>query len=224
MTTALFDTWPEQYDRWFDTPTGQLVKIYESALLLEFLAPQPGERILDAGCGTGLFTGDVLDRGAMVIGVDLSVPMLDRARKRAAGPRFTALCADMGALPFADNSFDRVFSMTAIEFVADAAKAIAELNRVVRRGGPVVVTTLNSRSPWATRRKRKAEQGHSLFQEICFRSPEEMRSLVPVPCQVKTAIHFQKDDPVDLIPATETRGGRLSPDAGAFLAVRWQKQ
>ena len=75
MKTALFDTWTEKYDSWFETPTGQYVKRYESALLLDLLTPQPGDMILDAGCGTGIFTQDVIKQGAKVTGMDLSAPM-----------------------------------------------------------------------------------------------------------------------------------------------------
>jgi len=223
MTTALFDTWTDRYDRWFETPTGRLVKKYESALLLELLNPLPGERILDVGCGTGIFTHDVLSRGATVIGIDLSGPMLKRALARCGAAGFTGLCADMCALPFSADSFDKVFSMTAIEFVADAGRAVAELDRVARKGGCVVVTTLNSLSPWAEQRKEKGRNGHTLFQKICFRSPEDMRLLVPEKSRIKTAVHFQKDDPVASIPERERNGSRNNPDTGALLAVQWQK-
>ena len=54
----IFDDWPERYDQWFETPIGSLVRRYESELLLEMLRPGPGEMLLDAGCGTGVFTQD----------------------------------------------------------------------------------------------------------------------------------------------------------------------
>ena len=79
MATALFDTWTDRYDLWFATPIGQLVRWYEAELLLKFLEPQPGERILDVGCGTGIFTADVLKSGAWVTGIDLSASMLSKA-------------------------------------------------------------------------------------------------------------------------------------------------
>ena len=223
MATALFDTWTDRYNRWFATPVGQLVRWYEAELLLDFLAPKPGERILDAGCGTGIFTDDVLKSEVQVTGVDLSLPMLSHAVTHC-GPRFTGICSDMCALPFADNSFDRVFSMTAIEFVPDGASAMAELNRVVKSGGRVVVTSLNSLSPWALQRQEKAvKQGHTLFTRAHFRSPAEMRRLAPVPCQSKTAIHFLKSDPVSHIPEIERKGMEQNLETGAFLAVQWNK-
>ena len=119
MPAALFDTWTEKYDQWFATPTGRLVRAYESALLLELLTPCPSEHILDVGCGTGIFTEDVLAAGVQVTGIDLSIPMLQRAVVRLGKTGFSGVAADMRALPFADHSFDRVFSMTAIHFQPD---------------------------------------------------------------------------------------------------------
>ena len=92
---------------------------------------------------------------------------------------FHAAAGDLTKLPFADQSFDRVYSMTALEFVKDAGVALTELDRVTRPGGTVVVTTLNSLGPWAERRKKKAREGHALFALMTFRSPDEMISLAP---------------------------------------------
>jgi ubiquinone/menaquinone biosynthesis C-methylase UbiE len=223
MKTALFDTWKDKYDAWFETPTGRLVRQYESALLLELLNPLSDDSILDVGCGTGIFTQDLLSCGAKVTGIDLSVPMLERALVRAGNARFSGLCADMNALPFPDNCFDKVYSMTAIEFANDAGRVLAECNRVTKKGGCIVVTTLNSLSPWAEQRKKKAQSGHDLFQQICFRSPDEMRLLVPAKSRCKTAIHFQENDPVSRIPEEERHGRENNLETGAFLAVQWNK-
>lgn len=223
MHPAIFDTWTERYDSWFATPVGRLVRDYEADLLLDFLDPRPGERLLDAGCGTGIFTLDILARGALVTGIDLSLPMLAGAMARTRGSGFAGLCADICALPFADNSFDRVFSMTAIDFIADGGRAMAELNRVVRPGGRVVVTTLNSLGPWAEERRRKGRAGHDLFARIHFRSPAAMRAIAPGPCVARTAIHFRRDESPEAIPEIERRGRDQNLDTGAFVAVRWDK-
>ena len=224
MKTALFDTWTEKYDSWFETPTGQYVRKYELALLLELLAPREGELILDAGCGTGVFTRDVINQGAEVIGMDISAPMLVKGARQMRGISYSGVCGDMCALPFSDNSFDRVYSMTAIEFIPDAVLAMNELNRVAKIGACIVVTTLNSLSPWAERRIKKAKQGHSLFESIIFRSPDDMRLLIPDKSIVKTAIHFQKDEPVDNIAKIEEAGNIQQLETGAFLAAQWIKK
>lgn len=223
MKPALFDTWTDKYDAWFATPTGQFVKKYESALLLELLNPLPEDSILDVGCGTGIFTEDVLYCGAEVTGLDLSIFMLKKALIRAGKARFTGLCGDMNALPFPDDCFDKVYSMTAIEFANDAGQVLSECNRVTKKGGRIVVTTLNSLSPWAEQRTRKAQKGHDLFQNIRFRSPEDMRLIVPGEGMFKTAIHFQKNDPVQSIPELEKIGRENNLNTGAFLAVQWTK-
>ncbi len=224
MPFSPFDTWTEKYDQWFTTPIGRCVYAYEAELLLALLDPQPGERILDAGCGSGIFTGAVLAHGATVVGVDLSLPMLHCALARHAGSRFTGLGADLRALPFADRCFDRVWSMTAIEFIADAALAIAELERVTRPGGCLVVTTLNSLSPWAEERTAKGRAGHDLFARVHFRSPDEMRALVGPDCVLQTAVHFRKQDPIDQVEALEQTGRDTGSDRGALLAVQWRRR
>jgi ubiquinone/menaquinone biosynthesis C-methylase UbiE len=159
----LFDQWPEKYDRWFETPIGALVKQYENELLLELLQPGPQEMILDVGCGTGIFTLNMLSFGPYITGLDISYPMLKRAEQKAQGYPFRAVAGDMRYLPFADESFDKTVSMTALEFMADGQTAVEDLFRVTKRGGVVVVTTLNSLSPWADRRQKEAARGHALF-------------------------------------------------------------
>ena len=219
----MFDEWPDRYDSWFATPVGKLVKKYETKLLLEMLAPRPDEYILDVGCGTGVFSVDVLSSGARLVGLDISLPMITRVAHKTDDDQFAGVVGDMVSLPFPDESFDKVFSMTAIEFTADAGQAVAELNRVVRRGGTVVLTSLNSKSPWAVRRKKEGEKGHGLFRDIRFRSPNELADLVPDESIVKTAIHFLKSEDPGKVPEIERQGNLQGKDTGAFVAATWCK-
>jgi ubiquinone/menaquinone biosynthesis C-methylase UbiE len=219
----LFDEWPEKYDQWFTTPIGTLVKKYEAELVLDLLKPAPGEIILDAGCGTGVFTVDILSFNSHVIGIDISLPMLMRAAQKTRGYDFQKVLADISHLPFSENVFDKVISVTALEFIEDAQSALKELFRVTRRGGCIVVATLNSLSPWATRRKAEAKKGHPLFRKAIFRSPDEIRSLAPVGSLIKTAIHFQKEEDPAHAPEIEREGQRKGLNTGAFVVVRWEK-
>ena len=219
----LFDDWPQAYDRWFTTPIGSLVKRCEVDLLLDLLRPGHGELILDAGCGTGIFTLDMLSHGSQVVGLDISLPMLMRAREKLMGYPFQIVLGDILKLPFLQNSFDRVVSVTALEFIEDAESAVKELFRVTKRGGCVVVATLNSLSPWALRRKAEAGKKPSIFEKAVFRSPNELRSLVPLAGVARTAIHFQKDDDPDRAEEIEREGERRGLNTGAFVAVRWGK-
>ncbi|MBU1206349.1 MAG: methyltransferase domain-containing protein [Proteobacteria bacterium] len=221
--SRLFDEWPEEYDRWFATPIGALIKKYEGELLRELLDPAPGEIILDAGCGTGVFTLDMLSRGAKVIGLDISMPMLNRAGPKARGYWFRTVLGDIANLPFPEGSFDRVASVTTLEFIEDGRRAFSELFRVTKRGGTIVVATLNSLSPWASRRRAEANKKHTLFEKAIFRSPDELRSLAPVEGVIKTAIHFQKEDNTHVAAEIELEGRRKKLNTGAFVVGRWGK-
>jgi len=219
----LFDDWPQAYDRWFTTPIGSLVKRYEVDLLLDLLRPRHGELILDAGCGTGVFTQDILSHGSQVVGLDISLPMLMRAREKLIKYPFQIVLGDILKLPFWGDSFVRVVSVTAIEFIEDAGSAVKELFRVTKKGGCVVIATLNSLSPWALRRKAEAKKNPSIFEKAIFRSPDELRSLVPLEGVARTAIHFHKEHDPDRAEEIEREGQRRGLNTGAFVAVRWEK-
>ena len=220
----LFDDWPDRYDQWFSTPIGMLVRETESRLILDLLRPAKGEKILDAGCGNAVFTLDILEAGAMVVGLDISGPMLAAATHKTADRPFVAVRGDMLSLPFVDCTFDKAISITALEFIDDGRRAVEELFRVTRPGGLVVVATLNSLSPWAIRRQAKTERGEShVLENAIFRSPQDLLALAPVQGTVASVVHFQKDDQPEQARETERIGQAQSLSTGAFVAAMWRK-
>jgi SAM-dependent methyltransferase len=96
-----------------------------------------GQRVLEVGCGTGVFLRLAADLGAQVVGVDSSEALLELARERVAEAdlRF----ADMEALPFDDDSFDLVAGFNAFFFAVDMVAALREAGRVAKPGAPVVI-------------------------------------------------------------------------------------
>ena len=106
---------------------------------LEWLAPAPGLRWLDVGCGNGAFTEMVVDRCAPVSvdGIDPSEAQLAFARTRPASRIAQFRQGDAMAQPFADHSFDVAVMPLVIFFVPDPAKGVAEMVRVVSPGGIV---------------------------------------------------------------------------------------
>ena len=86
--------------------------------LLDLLAPKPGERILDLGCGTGQLTAKIADAGASVLGLDASPDMIGQARQNY--PRLQFKLEDATAMQF-DSDFDAVFSNAALHWMLDAA-------------------------------------------------------------------------------------------------------
>ena len=88
--------------------------------LLGILNPQPGERILDAGCGTGHLTQRIADAGAEVVGIDSSWDMIGAAR--AAHPEVSFIVADVADF-FFDKPFDVIFSNAALHWVLQSEHA-----------------------------------------------------------------------------------------------------
>jgi ubiquinone/menaquinone biosynthesis C-methylase UbiE len=102
--------------------------------------PKRIARILDLGCGTGMFLKELAERGEIVVGVDSAVEMLSIARKRASGA--SLVCADADHLPFKDRSFDVVVSVTLLQNVPEPVVTMKEIARVLKSGGIAIVTSL----------------------------------------------------------------------------------
>jgi ubiquinone/menaquinone biosynthesis C-methylase UbiE len=107
-----------------------------------FLRPEvrAGDRALDIGCGTGDFTALLAEVGAHPIGVDIAHGALVRARERHPGLDFRLVPID-GPLPFEEVSFDLVWASEVIEHVADTARWLSEVRRVLSPRGRLLVTT-----------------------------------------------------------------------------------
>lgn len=170
---ALFDPYASEYDSWFNTPRGRLVWQLELEILLKSLRPCRGERILDAGCGTGNLAQALVARGAVVTGVDVSPAMLRIAREKVQGDKATFIEADVTSLPFARESFDAAVCFTVLEFTQQPEEALSELWRVIKPGGRMVIGALNRLSLWVLARK-----GRGVFASARFYSPGEMRRLI----------------------------------------------
>jgi SAM-dependent methyltransferase len=108
-------------------------------IFLQWLAPPAGWRWLDVGCGNGAFTELLVERCAPkeVQGIDPSDEQLAFARARFANAPVAVHRGDAMALPWPDDTFDAAVQALVIFFVPDAAKSVAEMARVVRRGGSV---------------------------------------------------------------------------------------
>ena len=101
-----------------------------------------GDRVLDIGCGEGEFTAQIAARGARVLGVDVAEAALRRARERHPGLEFGRVEFD-GPLPLPDGGFDVVWASEVIEHVADTARWLSEVRRVLVPRGRLLVTTPN---------------------------------------------------------------------------------
>jgi demethylmenaquinone methyltransferase/2-methoxy-6-polyprenyl-1,4-benzoquinol methylase len=98
---------------------------------------QPGDRVLDACCGTGDLALAAEREGGVVTGLDFSPKMLERARRKS--ETITWVEGDLLELPFEDGSFDAATVGFGVRNVADLEAALAELRRVLRPGGRLAI-------------------------------------------------------------------------------------
>jgi ubiquinone/menaquinone biosynthesis C-methylase UbiE len=114
------------------------------------LGTQPGDRVLDVGCGPGFYVTELLEAvgpGGSVVGVDASNDMLAVAAKRALGRGNVEFHqGDATSLPVPDAGFERALCVQVLEYVGDVAAALREMHRALRAGGRVLVWDVD----WAT--------------------------------------------------------------------------
>jgi len=106
------------------------------AAIVDLLAPQPGERILDVGCGTGHLTKQLKDAGAEVVGLDASPNMIETAKQTY--PDLEFVLADASDFHF-DQPFDAIFSNAALHWVQNAEGAVRSMSEALKPGGRFVI-------------------------------------------------------------------------------------
>ena len=151
---AMFDKVAGRYDLLNDVLSAGQVRLWRR-VVARAVGARPGERILDLAAGTGTSTVTVGVPGADCVACDFSLGMLRAGLRRAQagtnrerGPRLAFVAGDALRLPFADGAFDAVTISFGLRNVADPAAALAEMCRVTRPGGRLVVcefSRLNAR-------------------------------------------------------------------------------
>jgi len=114
---------------------------YEQPAILSLAGDVAGLRVLDAGCGGGAHGAALVDRGAVLTGVDASAGLLEIARRRLEG-RARLLLADLNErLPFEDGAFDLVMASLVMHYLHDWSRPLSEFRRVLSDGGRLIFST-----------------------------------------------------------------------------------
>ena len=134
-----FEIQGEQWGRaasvWANEIEVQMQPLYESTI--DALGPLDGQRLLDAGCGTGLASSLAFAAGASVTGIDASDAFAQYAGARTPDAEFRV--GDIEQLPYEDGAFDVVTAFNSIQYATAPSRAIKELSRVCESGGSVAI-------------------------------------------------------------------------------------
>jgi SAM-dependent methyltransferase len=133
-----YDSFAEAYSA--EAEANLINGYYARPAILALAGDVAGRRILDAGCGSGPLFAALRDRGAIVTGFDTSTGMLDLARRRL-GDGADLQVAGLGSpLPFPHGTFDDVIASLVLHYLEDWGPALAELRRVLKPGGRLIVS------------------------------------------------------------------------------------
>ena len=127
----------------------------EKKLLLDWIEPKGGENILDVGCSTAFYARSLQDfePGSQTVALDLSFPMLQKAREKALGEEVDLylLQADARQLPFFSNTFDVIAMGGTLNEVSNTAQVLTEIRRVLRPKGRFFIMYLLKSTHWLGR-------------------------------------------------------------------------
>jgi SAM-dependent methyltransferase len=166
-----------RYDAWFQTPPGQFALTREIRLLERMTSdwPRRGQRLLEVGCGTGIFLATLHRAGFDVTGLDASPAMLEAARERL-GPRADLQLGQAEHLPFGDKEFDFAVLLTVLEFCPDPGLALREAARVTRKA--LLVGFLNRFSLYGLSMRLLVRTGAETLRQANWFTPWAMRRLI----------------------------------------------
>jgi SAM-dependent methyltransferase len=164
----------EGHEKWFSTPQGQRALAFEQGLFRKIWTPGSIQRVLEVGCGSGIFLEWFKSQGHMVAGLEPSSSSLELARRRL-GPKVRLDQGFAENLPYEDNEFDTVALITTLEFVDDPYLALKEACRVARRN--VLLGVLNKFSMGRLHYGIQRFWKDSIYSRARFFSVFQLRSM-----------------------------------------------
>ncbi|MGQ4832704.1 MAG: class I SAM-dependent methyltransferase [Candidatus Asgardarchaeia archaeon] len=163
-----------KYDMWYETKLGKQVlqselSAIEQIIVLTRTVPRKYCKVIDVGCGTGRFGAYFKKFNCDVYCLDTDSNMLKIAEKRG----LKTINADARKIPFSNNFFDIVISITALEFMSDYRIALKEMIRVAKDNGIIIFGVLNKWSIWAIYRIIKSK----FWRKVNFFTPTQVKAI-----------------------------------------------
>lgn len=214
----------EGYDRWapaYDAYDNPLVAL-EEPVVTRLCGEPRGLTVADVGCGTGRHALRLADAGAEVTGVDFSTGMMDVLRSKGAGGRLRLVEHDLSAgVPLSSGGYDLVLCCLVLEHLPDLRGMVAELGRICRAGGRVIVTDLHP--SWTRRglhaRFREAEGAPKIQIE-----GEHHRVSDYLMAGVRSGLRLEEVDEhvMDEDTARQSRSARKYLGEPLLLSIAWR--
>ncbi len=223
MEKALFDDIAHSYDKWYETPIGRAVDLVERKAIEEFFVPS-GRKVLEIGCGTGLYTVWLAEQGCQVTAVDVSREMMDQARKKVEerGNKVNWIHGDITEYLDDLGSFDGILSMTAFEFIPEPENVLRKLYEKLNPGGCLVIGVIGDDNAWSKKYREAASLNpQSVFNQARFFRAEEIEAWrIGTKPEIRGVLYFPPDaesfeDAIEMEQKVITNPG--------FIVVRWKK-
>lgn len=155
------------YDAYYLTGSGKKIDKIEKAIVSKLIKHIPRSHMLELGCGTGHWSEYFIKQGFSLTGIDISEPMLKLAEQKNLNAEF--LKADSHKIPFTNQSFSVISSITMLEFVEDRERVLQEIYRVLKIGGWLILGCLNAHSVLA-----QTKDQDETFKNADFLTPEKL--------------------------------------------------
>lgn len=172
-------------------------------LMFEFLQIQPGDRVLDAGCGRGFFLKYVTEMTpCRLVGVDLNFEHLQIALSHTGSQGAAVARSLVGELPFPNNTFDKIIFSEVLEHLPDDVAGLTEIKRVLRPGGVLFLTVPNHNYPFWWDPLNRTLEGvfHTHIQNGTFAGIWANHVRLYYPDEIKELIIRVGLEPLELAP------------------------
>lgn len=225
---ALFDRSAVDYDDWCKTEIGNLVDLIEKNLMKEVAKPMEGEKALDLGCGTGVYSYWLLEQNLRVTGMEISHEMLKMAKAKKDSSKIEFLQGDIHTLPFADETFDLVISNIVLEFTDHPKQIVSEAVRVLKKTGRFVCGFIGKDSDWGKMYQEKGKNDPtSVFSKARFFSINDINYLSKKPpIEMRFGLYFGLEEFNNVHQAMileEERTKLNTKETAGFIVAEWTK-
>lgn len=208
-----FDQYAEDYDKWFDSAEGK-VPFEMEAGAVRLLMKGLTKPFLEVGVGTGRFAKEL----GIDFGIDPSHKVLDIAKRRG----IKVEEAKGEKLPFKDESFGAVFLLFTLCFMKNPERVFSEAERVLKRGGGLIIGLINRKSPWGKLYVKKKAEGHPIYKYAKFYSVNEVVKMLKMADMSVEAYSSTLWQPPSDEPNKEDAHNKLIEEAG-FICILAKK-